>query len=449
MGLIQIKKGLNLPINGQPEQIVDSGNLVDTVALLGNDYVNLKPQFAVSVGDKVKLGQLLFTDKKIPKVRYTSSGSGQVVEINRGAKRKFLSIVIKLNGKDEISFRSHTPSQIQHINRNGVIFQLLDSGLWTAIRSRPFGHVADPESSPHSVFVTAMDTNPLAPDVERILEGHEEEFKLGLQILSKLTEGSVFLCMAKGSNIPVADIDRLSVMEFSGPHPAGNTGTHIHFLDPVHREKIVWHIGLQDVIAMGHFFTTGRMNVERIVSMAGPGIQRPRLIRTRIGASTKDLTRNELKDDHQRIISGSVLSGFIATDTTGFIGRYHQQISIIPEYSELGFLGWLNPGFKLFSIKNIVASRILQKRKINFTTAAHGGRRAIVPIGSYEKVMPLDILPTYLLRALAVDDIDEAEKLGCLELDEEDLALCTFVCPSKINHGENLRRNLTLIEKEG
>jgi Na+-transporting NADH:ubiquinone oxidoreductase subunit A len=449
MGHIRIKKGLDLPINGKPEPIIDSGNPVTQVALLGDDYVNMRPQFAVSEGDTVKLGQLLFIDKKMEKVRYTSPGSGKVVAINRGAKRKFLSIVIELDGKEEISFTSYSDQQMKQLDRNQVISRLLASGLWTAIRSRPFGHVANPDSTSHSIFITAMDTNPLSPAIEKILSGHEDAFKRGLQILSKLTDGPVFLCKAKGVIIPVDDMDRLSVEEFSGPHPAGLVGTHIHFLDPVYRGKIVWHIGLQDAIAVGNLFATGRIDVNRIVSLAGPGVRKPRMIRTRIGASTRDLIRNELKHDYQRIISGSVLSGFAAEDATDFLGRYHQQISVVPEYRELGFFGWLNPGFNLFSIKNIVVSRFFPKRRFDFTTAAHGGKRAIVPIGSYEKVMPLDLLPTYLLRALAVDDIEEAEKLGCLELDEEDLALCTFVCPSKINHGENLRRNLTIIEKEG
>jgi Na+-transporting NADH:ubiquinone oxidoreductase subunit A len=211
----------------------------------------------------------------------------------------------------------------------------------------------------------------------------------------------------------------------------------------------VWYIQVQDVIAIGILFTTGILDVSRIISLAGPGARNPRLIRTRIGASVSDITRDELKEGEQRVISGSVFSGHTAEGVTGFLGRFHQSASVIPEGRKRVFMGWLSPGFNLFSVKNILLSGLLPKKKFIFTTALHGGRRSIVPIGSYEKVMPLDILPTYLLRALAVDDVEEAEKLGCLELDEEDLALCTFVCPSKINHGENLRRNLTLIEKEG
>jgi Na+-transporting NADH:ubiquinone oxidoreductase subunit A len=449
MGLIQIKKGLTLPLSGEPQQIVHTGKSVKKVALLGDDYVNMKPQFAVSVGDYVKQGQLLFTDRKKPKIRYTSPGSGKVVEINRGSKRKFLSIVIELNGNNGVSFESYSDSQIQKMDRDRVLSQLLDSGLWAAIRSRPFGHIADPDSTPHSIFITAMDTQPLAPAMERILEGQEKLFKMGLQILSKLTEGRIFLCKEKGAEIPVADVDRLSVEEFTGPHPAGNAGTHIHFLDPVHRHKRVWVVHAQDVIAVGKLFVTGNYDVERIISLAGPEVKTPRLIKTRIGASVVDLTAGECKAGLRRMISGSVFHGHIAEGPTGYLGRYHHQISVLPEDESRVFFGWLDPGLNLFSVKNIVASRLLPRRKMDITTAVNGGKRSIVPIGSYEKVMPLDILPTYLLRALAVEDIDEAENLGCLELEEEDLALCTFVCPSKINHGENLRRMLTLIEKEG
>jgi Na+-transporting NADH:ubiquinone oxidoreductase subunit A len=448
MGLIQIKKGLDLPISGEPVQIVHPGKPVKKVAVLGDDYVNMKPQFAVSIGDEVKEGQLLFVDRKRPKIRFTSPGSGKVTEINRGAKRKFLSIVIELNGKDAVSFESYSGSQIQKLNRDEAISQLLESGLWTTIRSRPFGYVADPESVPHSIFITAMDTQPLSPSVEKILKGQEESFRAGLQILSKLTGGTLFLCQEKGADIPVADMDRLSMEEFTGPHPAGNAGTHIHFLDPVHRHKKVWVVHAEDVSAIGKLFITGKYDVERIISLAGPEVKIPRLIKTRIGAYLDDVTAGECKAGNRRIISGSVFHGHIAEGPTGYLGRYHHQISVLPEDSSRSFFGWLDPGLHLFSVKNIVASRLLRRKKIDMTTAVNGGKRSIVPVGSYEKVMPLDILPTYLLRALAVDDIDEAENLGCLELEEEDLALCTFVCPSKINHGENLRRMLTLIEKE-
>ena len=450
MATIRIKKGLDLPIKGAPKQEIESGNTPKTVALLGDDYVGMRPTMMVQVGDRVKLGQLLFTDKKMEGVKYTSPGAGKVIEINRGEKRKFLSVVIELDGEDEITFDAHAEDRLDSLDRDLVRDQLVESGLWTTLRARPFGKVADPSTTPHSIFITAMDTNPLAPSVEKVLEGREKDFANGLRVLSNLTDGKLYLNKAPGAKIPQAEnLDRLEVNEFAGPHPAGLPGTHIHFLDPVGRNKTVWHINAQDVAAIGSLFTTGRIDVQRVVALAGPSVKNPRLIRTRIGASTVDLTEGELREGDNRVISGSVFTGHKAAGPVAYLGRFHQQISVIREGREREFLGWLKPGFNLFSVKPILASALFRGKKFDFSTALHGGHRAIVPIGSYEKVMPLDILPTFLLRALAVDDVEEAENLGVLELDEEDLALCTFVCPSKIDHGEALRRNLTIIEKEG
>ncbi len=448
MGIFKIKRGLDLPIIGTPQQLI-SDKHVKTVAVLGPDFVGLKPTMAVKVGDTVKLGQLLFTDKKSQSVKFTASGSGVIKAINRGEKRVLQSVVIELSGNEEITFDSYTENELQSLSREKVVNQLLESGMWVSLRCRPFSHVANPEVVPHSIFVTAIDTNPLAPSVEKIIEGREASFKNGLKILSQLTEGKVFLVKKLGDNIPSIENEKISVEEFSGPHPAGNVGTHIHFLDSVNGTKEVWHIGAQDVAAIGDLFTTGKINVVRIVALAGSEVKQPRLLRTRLGASISELTEGELTENENRIISGSVLHGRKAENNLGFLCRYHQQISVIPEDHERKFLGWLGAGLDQYSVKRSYLSSLLPNKKFKFTTNSNGSLRAIVPVGSYEKVMPLDILPTFLLRALAMDDIEESESLGALELDEEDLALCTFVCPSKINHGENLRRVLTLIEKEG
>ncbi len=449
MGLIKIKKGLDIPILGEPEQKIYPASNPRTVALIGYDYIGLRPKLAVKVGDRVKLGQLLFTDKKMPSVRYTSPGTGKVISINRGPKRVFESIVIELNGQDEITFDSFSDTQLKDIGRKKVKTLLIDSGLWTSIRARPYSKVADPGILPHSLFITAMDTNPHAPLVDAIIERNERDFVNGTIVLSKLTDGKTFICKCPGAPIPAADIKSLEVKEFAGPHPSGNVGTHIHFLDPVCRNKTVWHINSQDVIAIGRFFISGKIPIERVISLAGPSVKQPRLLKIHIGACIEDITESELLPIENRFVSGSVLSGRISTGAVTYIGRYHQQISVLEERRDRKFLGWMSPGFNIFSSRNIVISRLFPKKKFNFTTAIHGGERAIMPIGNYEKVMPLDILATFLLRSLMVDDIEEAEKLGCLELDEEDLALCSFVSPSKIDYGQVLRRNLTIIEKEG
>ncbi len=448
MSVIKIKKGLDLPIAGEPTKNIDSKKN-KRIAILGNDYIGLKPTMLVSVGDSVKLGQLLFTDKKMEGVKFTSPGSGKVIEINRGAKRVFLSLVIELDGNDEVIFNQYNKNELVSIDGNAVKEQLIESGLWTSLRERPFSKVANPKTKPHSIFITAMDSNPLAPSTDILLKGNEEDFKSGLLVLSKLTEGNLFLCKDSGEQIPTESIPSLKVQEFSGVHPKGLPGTHIHFLDPVSRNKQVWYVGLQDVIAIGKLFTTGKISVDRIIALGGPSVNKPRHIKTRIGASLEEICNGELQGDNNRVISGSVLSGRKAEKPEDFLGRYHQQVTVIPESDKREFLGWVVPKTDLFSVKKVLLSALTPNKKFNFNTSLNGGIRAIVPVGSYEKVMPLDILPTFLLRSLAVDDIEEIEALGGLELDEEDLALCTFVCPSKIDHGVNLRRNLTLIDKEG
>lgn len=447
--MIKIKRGLDVPINGAPKQEIAETKKPKLVALLGEDYVGMRPTMEVGIGDNVKLGQLLFTDKKTPGVRYTSPGAGKVTALNRGEKRAFISLVIQLSGSDEVTFKSHADSQIAGIKKDKIVAQLVESGLWTSLRTRPFSKVANPEETPHSIFVTAMDSDPLAPSILKVLEGKERHFNNGLKLLSKLTDGTLFLCKAPETKLNLAKVDNLKVEEFSGPHPAGLAGTHIHFLDPVSRNKKVWTIGAQDVAAIGELFSTGKINVERVVSLAGPSVKSPRLVKTRIGAAVADVTADELNAGENRIVSGSVLSGHTAAGERAFLGRYHQQISVLPEGNQREFLGWLNPGFNLYSVKNIVVSKLFPGKKFNFNTSTNGDVRAIVPMGNYEKVMPLDIMPLFLLRALVVNDLEDSEKLGVLELDEEDLALCTYVCPAKLDYGPMLRKNLTILEKEG
>ncbi|MCZ6625403.1 MAG: Na(+)-translocating NADH-quinone reductase subunit A [Deltaproteobacteria bacterium] len=447
--LITIKKGLDIPITGEPEQGTPDQSPVKSVALLGWDYVGLKPTMHVQEGDRVKLGQTLFTDKKTPGVNYTSPGSGVVAAINRGTRRVLQSVVIRLEGEEEESFSTFTSQEVSKLNRDRVREGLIASGLWTALRTRPYSKVPSPDSVPHSIFVTAMDTNPLAARANLVVNEYKPDFVNGLTALSRLTDGKVFVCKSPGSNIPTNELSQISVAEFAGPHPAGLVGTHIHFLDPVSPKKTVWHLQYQDAIAIGKLFTTGRLWTERIFSLAGPLVKRPRLIRTRLGAETNDLLEGEVPDEQQRVISGSVLSGHRAVGWGSFLGRYHTQICVLPEGGDQELLGWIMPGSHKYSANRMFVSSFFKGRKFALNTLQQGGPRAIVPIGVYEKVMPLDILPTPLLKALAVRDTDMAQALGCLELDEEDLALCSFVCPSKYDFGTYLRDNLEQIEKEG
>jgi Na+-transporting NADH:ubiquinone oxidoreductase subunit A len=459
MGLRKIRKGLQLPISGEPEQAVQDGGASGKVALLASDYVGLRPTMHVAVGDDVRRGQVLFEDKKTPGVGYTSPGAGKVAAIHRGERRAFQSVVIELSqnerggrsgGAEEASFSSFTGKHPGGLSRDDVAGLLIESGMWTGLRGRPFSRVADPNDKPHAVFVTAIDTNPLAPSVDVALEGRHSDFEHGLIALSKLTEGPVFVCTSPGSRVSIPGDSQFRREEFQGPHPAGTVGLHIHELDPVDGNKMVWHAGYQDVVAIGRLFQTGNLDVERVIAIAGPAVRRPRLVRTRVGASTDDLLKGELQEGENRVISGSVFSGRKASgETLGYLGRYDRQVTVLREGREREFLGWLAPGFDKFSIINTFVSKLSPGKKFAFTTSTNGSVRAIVPIGMYEKVMPMDIMPTFLLRSLLMRDVVRAEELGCLELDEEDLGLCTFVDPGKNDYGPYLRDVLTTIEKEG
>ena len=456
MGFHRIRKGLNLPIAGAPEQDVKAAAQPRHVALVADDYVGMKPTMHVTVGDDVRRGQVLFEDKKSPGVRFTAPGSGRVAAIHRGERRALQSVVIQLDraelagGGESVTFASHTGRSAGELARGQVRELLLESGLWTALRGRPFGRVADPEKTPRSIFVTAADTNPLAPEVDVVLAGKQEHFERGLEVLAKLTDGPVYVCKSAGSTVSAPSGGRIQVEEFSGPHPAGTVGVHIHYLDPVDAEKLVWHVNYQDVAAIGKLFLTGELDVGRVISVAGPSVKRPRLLATRIGASTDDLVERELSNGETRVISGSVLAGRIATgEVFGYLGRYHHQISAIPEEREREFLGWLTAGADSYSTVNTFVSRLVPGKKFGLGSSTNGSDRAMVPIGMYERVMPIDIMPTFLLRALLVSDIEGAQQLGCLELDEEDLALCTFVCAGKAEYGPLLRSVLTTIEEEG
>ncbi|QDV27639.1 Na(+)-translocating NADH-quinone reductase subunit A [Aureliella helgolandensis] len=445
----EIGRGLDVPISGEPEQKIESKE-VRQVAIVADDYIGMRPTLLVSEGDEVVLGQPVFSDKKTPGVVFTAPAGGRVAAVNRGAKRRFLSIVIDKQGDQQSrKFASYDAVQLQKLSRDVVVSQLVDSGLWTALRTRPFSKVPSPESQAQAIFVNAMDTNPLAAAPAAIVAERQEAFTAGLSVLSSLTDGPVFVCRAPSSAVPGDGTPRVKVAEFDGPHPAGLVGTHMHFLKPATIGRVNWHLNYQDAIAIGQLFLTGELDLTRIVSLAGPGVKRPRLIQTQLGASIEQLVEGELNAGDNRIVSGSVLNGRSLENLTGYLGRYHLQVSCLLEGTEREFLGWQSPGFDKFSVTRAFAAAWQGSKKFAMTTSTGGSERAMVPIGSYEKVMPLDLLPTLLLRALISRETAVAQDLGCLELDEEDLGLCTFVCPGKYEYGEILRDNLLTIEREG
>jgi len=445
-----IKKGLDLPITGGPKQVIEDGNKVNSVAILGMDYVGMKPTMMVNEGDTVKLGQIIFTDKKNPGVNFTSPGAGVVKSINRGAKRALQSVVIELKGSAQVSFNKYNESELNSLTAEQVKENLLASGLWATIRTRPYGKTPAIDSKPSSIFVTAIDTRPLAADPAVVIRARSNDFNNGLAVIARLTDGKTYVCKASGADIAVSNV--ATIADFTGPHPAGLPSTHIHFIDPVNINKCVWHLDYQAVIAMGALFTTGKLNVERVVSLAGPAVKNPRLIRTRVGSNTNDLVAGELYDDFEsRVISGSVLFGHTAADWASYLGFYSNQISALQEGRARELFGWIVPGKDKYSALNVYTSSVDRKnnRLFPLTTDKNGSNRAIVPVGIYETVMPMDILPTPLLKSLVVGDSDQAQLLGCLELEEEDVSLFTFVDPGKHDFGPVLRANLTKIEKEG
>jgi Na+-transporting NADH:ubiquinone oxidoreductase subunit A len=450
--MIKIKNGLDLPMAGAPAPELDVATAPRVVALLGPDYIGLRPTMQVQEGDPVRLGQVLFEDKKTPGVRYTAPASGIVRAIHRGPQRVFESLVIEVAPEgpehEAIRFPVHAVAALASLPREDVVRTLVDSGLWTALRTRPFSKVPSPEAEPAAIFVNVMDTHPLGFDPQPVLDEGADAFAAGLDVLARLAP-TVYVCHAPATRLPSARAPQVRTEAFDGPHPAGLTGTHMHFLLPAGRHRQVWSLNYQDVMAIGLLFTTGQLDLTRVIALAGPSVRKPRLLRTRIGADLAELTRGELQPGTHRTVSGSVLSGRTASDHLGFLGRYHQHVSVLPEGHDRAFLGWLSPGTDRFSAMRIYLSQFMEGKRFAMNTSTNGSPRAMVPIGAYEKVMPLDILPTQLLRSLIVGDLESAEQLGALELDEEDLALCTYVCPGKYEYGDILRDNLTRIEKEG
>jgi Na+-transporting NADH:ubiquinone oxidoreductase subunit A len=450
----RISKGMDIPIAGSPEQVIEAGPAVGSVALLGSDYAGLKPQVLVQAGDRVRAGQTLFTDKRDPAVSYAAPGSGIVRAVNRGTRRALQSIIIDLDAEDQDApaypaLRGRAPATLMP---DEIRAHLWATGLWTGFRTRPFDKVPLSGSEPRSIFVTAMDTRPLAGDPALITAEHGAAFELGLEMIATLTAGPVYLCTAADWTGPTGPSERIRHVRFEGPHPAGLPGTHIHHLDPVGADRIVWYVGYQDVIAIGRLFGEARLHLERVVALGGGAFRRPRLLRTRLGASIDELLPGELDAAAAapRVISGSVLHGrAAAAGPAAFIGRYDQQVCAIPGRGDRRLFGWLRAISRAPTFAGVVRRRPKHKRALSFTAALNGRPTALVAVDAFEHIVPMDILPIPLLRALLIGDTDQAQALGCLELGVEDLALCSFVCPGKNDYGAVLQANLERIEREG
>ena len=450
--LIRVEKGLHIPIGGEPQQTIEDAPESSSFAFFACEYRGLKPLMKVAVGDRVARGQELFVHKTWPQIRFLAPAAGTVGAINRGAYRVLQSIEIKPEGDECESFATWPDEAVAAASRDEIAAHLQQAGLWPALRTRPYSKVPAPDGRPHSIFVTAIDTRPLAADPQPVVEQAGAYFATGLKALAGLTDGLLYLCVAENSSIGAVDHPRIRRVEFAGTHPAGLAGTHIHFLDPVYADKVVWSINYQDVIAIGELFATGVYPVARVISLAGPSCKRPRLIRTRLGASIKDICRGELEPANVRVIAGSVLDGERACedDALSYLGRFHLQVTALPEHGQRKAFAWIRPGLDLFSVTRAFwPARLRRKRGFSFSCMQNGSERAVVPLGLYERVFPLELLILPLIRSLLVMDTAMAQQLGCLELDEEDLALCSYVCPGKHEFGPVLRSNLERIEKEG
>lgn len=411
-----IRKGLDLSLPGRPEQAISNGRPVSSVAILGHDFPGVRPEFRVNQGDRVRTGQILFVDRTRPDIAFTAPATGTIAAIEHGQPRQFDELVIRVEPE--------VPEIFEHSGEDlgaaGTRALLLESGLWSSLLTRPYGRIPDPDQVPQAIFVTAIDTNPLAADVFTVVGPHLDQFRRGIGALKNLTEGKVYVCQPPGAHLAESD-EQVLTATFSGPHPAGLAGTHIHHLMPVSAQRTVWQVGYQDVIAIGHLLETGALWTERIVALTGPGLRTPRLIRTRLGASLDDLLEGEPLNGSIRVASGSVLSGRLSA----YLGRYHAQATVLSGAAQpSGERTWTPP----------------------WRSPLGASSAPLVPLERLDGVLPMDILAVPLMRALAVGDIDSAEQLGCLELLEEDVALLSYLCAERCDYGALLRRALDELE---
>jgi len=451
----RLRRGLDLPIAGQPDCAqVEAAPAVGRVAWLGDDAPGVRPRVLVAVGDRVRLGQTLCVDRRRPEVRFAAPGAGVVTAVERGERRRVEAIAIRLEGDAAESFERVDPASLGELPRERLRELLLASGWWPALRTRPFSRIPDPGSAPRALFVTALASDPLAPPAERLLAERPADFALGVAALARLVEGPVWVCTRPGAAVPIPALPNVGAAEFAGPHPAGLPGTHIHRIDPVGPDCTAWHVGHADVVALGGLLATGRLDAERVVALAGPSFARPRLVRTRAGASTEDLVRGELRDESCRVVAGSVLSGRGASGPVSFLRRSDTQLCAIPEDPDTprgwrGHRGRADPGGWLVPTRDGRSRDALAPfaRRRRFSASLGGRRGAFFPLERLERAFPLDLPVGPLLRSLVVGDVDEAVALGCLELAEEDLALASFLCPGKLDYGALLREVLDEIER--
>ena len=441
-----IRKGLDIKLLGEAEKtFVDLNSRLFAVKPV--DFIGCFPKILVEEGTEVKAGSPLFFDKYRDDIYFTSPVSGKVIEIRRGAKRKLLEIVVESDGKNEtLDFGS---SEVAVLSREEITGKMLKSGVWPVIRQRPYSVVANPKDTPKSIFIPAFDSSPLAPDYDLMVHGHGEEFQAGLDVLSKLTNGDVFLNVHADKTFSKVFLNakNVKINSFRGPHPSGNVSVHISKLNPINKGDIVWYVSPQDVLTIGRLFTTGKYDATRLVALTGSEVLKPRYYKTTLGASIGNMVKDNVKEGKLRFISGNVLTGD-KIEKEGFLGYYHQQITVVPEGDYFEFFGWGKPGFGKWSFSRSFPAFLTPRKKYRLDTNLHGGKRAFVMTGEFEKVFPFDIYPMQLIKAVLVKDIDLMENLGIYEIDEEDFALCEVIDTSKTEIQKIIRDGLDMMRKE-
>ena len=444
---VRLSRGLNINLLGDADKVYASVKNHEIYALKPTDFHGLTPKLTVKVGDSVLAGSIIFFDKYNEKIKFCSPVSGTIQDIVRGDKRRILEVIIKSNG--EAKYVSHSPANPKDLSREQIIDHMLEKGVWPFIRQKPYDIIANPSDMPKSIFISAFKSGPLAIDNDFALYGMDELFQKGLDIISKLTNGKTHLNLDGNTNSSkvFSDAKGVELNSFSGPHPAGNVGIQIHHLDPINKGDIVWYLEPQDIIIIARLFTEGKYDVSRIISLCGSEVSKPRYYRTISGSCVANLISDNVKRENSRIICGDVLSGK-KIDKNGYLGFYDTQITVIREGNEQEFLGWALPGINKFSMSKSYFSWLFPTRKYNIDTNMRGEERAYVVTGQYEKVLPMDIFPQQLVKAIMIEDIDLMEKLGLYEVGPEDFALCEFVCTSKIEVQSLIRHGLDILRKE-
>ncbi|MBL6657105.1 MAG: Na(+)-translocating NADH-quinone reductase subunit A [Flavobacteriales bacterium] len=444
---IRLKKGLNINLKGEADKVYASIPQSDLFSLKPTDFHGLTPKLTVKAGDKVKAGSCLFFDKYNDRVRFSSPVSGEVTDIVRGAKRRILEV--KLKADAETKYESFSTLDAG-ASREQIIEGLLESGVWPFIRQKPFDIIANPIDTPKAIFISTFNTAPLAPDNDFVLHGLDSEFQTGVNFLKKLTDGVVHLNVDGNTNPSkvFTSCKGVQINKVSGMHPAGNVGVQIHHIDPINKGDVVWYLYPQDVLTIARLFSEGKYDVSRIVALTGPQVEKPRYYRTIAGATIKNLLdENTLIGDNNRFISGDVLTGE-KIEKDGNIGFYDSQVTVIEEGNKQEFLGWIAPNLDKFSLSKSYFSWLTPSKKYSLNTNYNGEGRAYVVTGQYEKVLPMDIYPMQLIKACLIDDIDSMEQLGIYEISPEDVALCEFICTSKMEVQSIIRKGLDLIKKE-